>query len=390
MGNKLMQTRGLDSSPFDVDTIMSPALEDGEPKDQDRAAWFPAVGVAALADGVTTSPYSQRAADILVEFAPILFRGDMTERLAGLSDLLFTFRLNTRFEPLKSSATLPSLQKLIENAARTKLAQAYQSTLVGACFTPVDSGICAEIVSCGDSMFAAFDPAGQPIMITPADTQTDSEPAGDINEFGPGDNYLVKVVDNADGHEEICRTAHINTANAGNWYICRPVELCNRSGGKPSSYDNRARRVGKDTVILATKHLLGKIVDPIQPEYRVLRYSDTIRVVPASGPPQQYLIYKNKSAVTAVLPDHYAAGRWEHWKENFPAATHFLLASDGFYSAFENPHQMGRWLLDHSADLGMNAQKTPLLDELHAQLHGSVGDDDISFVWIRPAAGNDD
>jgi hypothetical protein len=67
-------------------------VEAGEPKDQDRAAWHAHARVAAVADGVTTSPSSARAANIATEFAAIMFGADSRARFHSLCDLLLAYR----------------------------------------------------------------------------------------------------------------------------------------------------------------------------------------------------------------------------------------------------------------------------------------------------------
>src|SRR4051812_5372632 len=57
------------ASPFGVYTGVS-----GAPgRDQDRAAWHPGACVGAVADGVTTSPRSAVAAEVVCREAPALF-----------------------------------------------------------------------------------------------------------------------------------------------------------------------------------------------------------------------------------------------------------------------------------------------------------------------------
>lgn len=369
---------------FEAAVVVSPAFEDGQPKHQDRAAWYPATRVAALADGVTTSPYSEKAAAILVESAPMLFLGDTAERLGALCDLLVAGRLDALQAPVKISAPLPAFRKLIADAARSKLADAFQSTFVSVCLTPADSTTSTEIIACGDSMFAAFDPSGIPLLIMPNSSRTGTADIQGPREFGPGDGYLVEILGTAAGDEKICRTAGINAAHAANWYLCRPIELSVRKMEMPSLNHRPSRNVPDGAIFVVPKHLIGTPFSRRQTEYCVLHFSEIIRIVIPSIAPPPCMSFHSKTAATSVLLDHYPAGRWNHWKEQFPADAHFLLASDGFYSAFDDATAMGRWLIENSDALCDESRQRDLVGELHPELQRRTGDDDISLVWLRP------
>ncbi|MBI3835648.1 MAG: hypothetical protein HY287_15080 [Planctomycetes bacterium] len=102
-----MNTQAANDQMFDALTVISPALEDGQPKDQDRAAWISTPAIAAVADGVTTSPHGDKAAELCVQFAPALFEGDMTERLAGICDLLQIRRRSVQHGAINTSNLPP-------------------------------------------------------------------------------------------------------------------------------------------------------------------------------------------------------------------------------------------------------------------------------------------
>jgi len=98
--------------------------------------------------------------------------------------------------------------------------------------------------------------------------------------------------------------------------------------------------------------------------------------------------FKHGSPLTAVLPDSYG-GAAEHilfdFKE-YPQDTHLLLCSDGLYDAFTNFQEIYDWLNVHSAELDSKEAREGHLSELHRRLNGKKGDDDISFIWLRPPA----
>ena len=65
----------------------------------------------------------------------------------------------------------------------------------------------------------------------------------------------------------------------------------------------------------------------------------------------------------------------------------FLVASDGFYSAFPNCYDMWAWLNTHRGLLccgGSVNEKNAAVRALHQVLIDSSGDDDISFVFVSP------
>jgi serine/threonine protein phosphatase PrpC len=96
--------------------------------------------------------------------------------------------------------------------------------------------------------------------------------------------------------------------------------------------------------------------------------------------------FKHGSPLTAVLPDSYG-GEAEHalfdFKE-YPQNTHLLLCSDGLYDAFTNFQEIYDWLNEHGAELDSTEAREGHLSELHRRLNGKKGDDDISFIWLRP------
>lgn len=98
--------------------------------------------------------------------------------------------------------------------------------------------------------------------------------------------------------------------------------------------------------------------------------------------------FKHGSPLTAVLPDGYA-GEAEHvlldFKE-YAQDTHLLLCSDGLYDAFTNFQEIHDWLNEHGAELDSAEARERHLSELHRHLNGKKGDDDISFIWLRPPA----
>jgi serine/threonine protein phosphatase PrpC len=87
--------------------------------------------------------------------------------------------------------------------------------------------------------------------------------------------------------------------------------------------------------------------------------------------------FDHASPFTDVLPDHFR-GEEPSLSTKIDGDAHVILCSDGFYDAFTNPGALFRWLL-------LNGDKLPdALSDLHVQLDGLRGDDDISLVWLCP------
>jgi hypothetical protein len=72
--------------------VVSPLVHGEDKKDQDRARFFEPGQSACLCDGVTSSPDSAQAAELVTSFAPTLFQGNVAERLGVLCDLLMALR----------------------------------------------------------------------------------------------------------------------------------------------------------------------------------------------------------------------------------------------------------------------------------------------------------
>lgn len=57
---------------------------------------------------------------------------------------------------------------------------------------------------------------------------------------------------------------------------------------------------------------------------------------------------------------------------------------DGFYGAFSNWPDLYEWLREHAAALNSTGVREAILEQLHKRLNAKKGDDDISFIWVRP------
>jgi serine/threonine protein phosphatase PrpC len=94
--------------------------------------------------------------------------------------------------------------------------------------------------------------------------------------------------------------------------------------------------------------------------------------------------FRRRSNVTDVLPDSPNESISWHPDLHFAVYGSILLASDGMLDAFEGPTELYQWLMKHEQILASGEDREVILTELHQQLAGHRGDDDISFVWIQP------
>ena len=85
-----------------------------------------------------------------------------------------------------------------------------------------------------------------------------------------------------------------------------------------------------------------------------------------------------------MLPDHFYSGQYDYIEDRFPCGTHFVLGSDGFYSAFATASQMWAWLQEYRNALAVPQEREAKLRDLHQQLHEKSTDDDMSCVWMYP------
>lgn len=97
--------------------------------------------------------------------------------------------------------------------------------------------------------------------------------------------------------------------------------------------------------------------------------------------------FKHTSPRTDLLPDNFnpdTKNILKLPKLKDPSTVHFLLCSDGFYDGFTTFKEIFDWLNNNQKGLLEKETKNELLDKLHQQLTNGKGDDDISFIWLRP------
>lgn len=380
---------------FEALAVVSPLVEDGEEKNQDRARWFPHVAVATVCDGTSSSARSAEAAQLVADLSPMLFGEDTEECLRGICRLLTLRRAAAQHRPVKLAPGLPpAMQELMSSVARERMSSSYQTTMVSASFTFVDEQVSAEIVRCGDSALFAYSPSGELLLSSPPLDAVADEREGhgsqnhDFTSFGPGDELLVKVLGTLTDHPEIASRSGVQARYASRWVVCMPLDQCERGNvTRRLKCDVAPLMLRPGTLLLTPRYNLERHAGVQDTVYRRLRFATAIRAVQPSDPVQDapQVVFGAKSNLTAVLPEHVLSGRWVHRTETVPADTHFVLASDGFYGAFDSPGEQWKWLIRHGKRLCDHGSREQLLQKLHARLRSRDGDDDISFIWVSPS-----
>lgn len=379
------------TTSFDAIVVVSPGHEGNDEKNQDRARYYARNQVAALSDGLSSSPYSEVAAQICVTDAPGLLVGngnDCKKQLESLSQTLFAQRWAVQDEPVAiPTGVTPAMEPAFREAVRHQRANAFQATIVAIRLTAVPGRTHGQIISCGDSALYAFRPNGAVITTTrrwdcggpagPGESSTNSPCSRPPN----GTEVLVKILGPLPRWPAVAKQFDILSRYQHHWLVCIPLDVASSIRGEAPVPD-RSRLVqdAEHDPWLVPTYLLGCAPAVGSAQYRQIRYCRNIRHIPNRD---QTRATKPDTSITPVLPDHVAAGRWAYADESFPADTHFVLASDGFYRGFVDETEMWIWLKQHEAVLQTSAEP---LNELHNRLKSRLGDDDISLVWVRPTA----
>jgi len=369
----------ISSNTYTAIVGVSPMIECGEEKDQDRAVWFPRSQTAGLADGVSNSPNSKDAATIMTEYCPTLYVGDPEKKLRAVCDLLELKRQERMASEIKVPSHIPEhMKELLVEASRQKLAESYQTTFVSVKLEPDNETVKTKTFRCGDSILSVFSSDGKFIASSPPiSKQVQGKHNKDII-FRPGDELLAKV---EGGLSESIEAHHLDISKEYrcNWLVCSPVDLC-KNGGDDLSDGMRINYGGK---LIVPKYLAGHAVRAGDAGYISIPYSRTIRLLSDKRTFQDKAKFHSGS-YTEVLPDHFYTGQWVYFEDEFPAGSHFILASDGFTECFNTPLQMWSWLNRYKNYLKDDNKKRLLLKRLHLIRQKKKGDDDISFVWMFP------
>jgi len=239
--------------------VVSPASDGDEIKNQDRAVWYATQNVACVCDGVSQSPFSEQAAELVCQWCPSLFRGDMDQRMGAISDLLVTQRLELQ---QNSKSTRKAATSLVEQVARERLAQAFQTTLTAVCLTPLsDEELSAEIIQCGDSALFAFSPEGE-LLFETLNRQNAGACKSKGFSFAPGDELLVKMVCPASDRMELASAVGIESRHAAKWLLCAPLDRPQSKRQAPSA--KPGLDLTESSLLLVPRYLLGRDFDDHQ------------------------------------------------------------------------------------------------------------------------------
>jgi serine/threonine protein phosphatase PrpC len=384
--------------------IVSPMLFGDDKKDQDRARWSEPGQIACICDGVSSSPESAVAAELVTSFIPAVFTGDFHDRLTMLCDLLMALR-----EEFQANNTIifpdnvpKAMQDMLYRIVQRKKATSFQTTIVAAKFVSEENKVVANVFKCGDSEFFAFSPQGQLLtssLAFPSSRQNDKDaPSTESGtslmpkkiSFGPGDEILVRIEGQLSEYWGIAKQAGIKAEHIQNWLVCAPLDSC-RAGNNShleNLLDLHTLSLKPSDRLLVPKYLYGTQLTSQDGQYRVLRYSSTIRPVFATGSFASIDSFNHRGSATMVLPDHFYCGSYDSFQDTFPPQTSFILCSDGFYGGFSDWQQLWTWLQVNASGLNRDSDRQAILEQLHTYLHNRGGDDDISFVWIQPNISN--
>jgi len=389
----------LNRNMYNALTIVSPMLFGEEQKDQDRARWFEPGQIACVCDGVTASPNSTEAAELAASFAPVIFNNNPHDQLRILCDLLLARREEYQMseETVFPKHMPDAMQDMLQQVVLEKRATAFQTTMVAARLISNGSTVVADVIKCGDSAFFAFTPTGEllssslayaqkPLCHKSGSHKHPIEGAPRVITFGPGDEILVRLEGELRECKGLAEQADIKPEHVSNWLVCRPVDSC-AAEDQPREHnllELHALTLTSHDQLLVPKFLYGTQLTSQDTQYRVLRYSSTIRHILSQMHIPSHSNFDGRGSITAVLPDHFYSKAFDSFQDTFPCGTQFILSSDGFYGAFSDWTAMWEWLKRNAQ--GLNGQHTQqaILSQLHSQLRAKGGDDDISFVWVQP------
>jgi len=378
--------------------IQSPIVFGGDKKDQDRARWSEPCQIACVCDGVSSSPYAAEAAGLASSCAPFIFNGTIQDRLEMLCEFLMTLRKDCQEnkEVIYPENTPVSMQQILYEIIMRKRSIAYQTTMVAAKIACNYKGVDAHIIKFGDSAVFACSPSGDLLSsslsfpskpynsVDASDGKTFNLYELNSKNFGPGDDILVKVEGSLSQYHSLAIRAGIKPEKTHNWTVCVPVDSCNNNEYKQNLSELQVLSLTPQDRLLVPTFLYGTNLTSQGQKYRLLRYSSAIRYIPVVESFSHVDSFGNHSPTTKVLPDHFYSGDFDLYQDRFPHGTNFILCSDGFYNSFPNWQQLWEWIQPNATNLKDDNKKESILEKLHMQLNSKKGDDDISFIWIKP------
>ena len=153
---------GFDTVGWHVFRFVSPGHDGDEKKDQDRvyAQTEGKTVVGAICDGTSSSWNAADAAELVVAMAPDFVSPAPNVAIDRARDLLLAARAAALETKIDVSDFPEEMQPQVEAAARERLADSYQTTLLAFRATSSKDEIRVRHVRCGDSHLLAYDRDG--------------------------------------------------------------------------------------------------------------------------------------------------------------------------------------------------------------------------------------
>ena len=155
--------------------VRSPAVEDGETKDQDRVLWLEKEQIACVCDGTTSSPYADEAAQFVVDYLECHHRAWLSadahvfqSEVDGLVDGLLRLRHSAANRPIRVPEVLAApVRLLLEQDVKEKRRYSHRTTMISARFgCGSDDMLYMRLFKCGDSELLVFRPDGKLLFTT--------------------------------------------------------------------------------------------------------------------------------------------------------------------------------------------------------------------------------
>jgi len=366
-------------------------------KDQDRARWYGPGRIACVCDGISSSPCSDQAAELVVSHAPVMFNDRGPENLQTICDLLMAWRRTyQQSEMTFPNGISPTMRNTLQKVMKEKQATSFQTTTVAAQIDCREKAVSVRILRCGDSAFFAFSDQGELLSSSLTSDPDNNTAIGNKSDnrlrlldgmrFGPGDQILVRIEGVLSNDRDLAQRTQIQDEHLRNWLVCSAIETC-VAGAHPrdsSQSSLQSLTVRPGGYLLVPRYLHGTQLTSQGQHYRILDYSSSIRILSTEKADTLYNRIVQRGTTTKVLPDHFYSGHLDSYVDHFPLGTNFLLCSDGLYSGFSDARCLWQWLRDNAHALSHKEEKQPVLKRLHSQLNDRSGDDDIAFVWAYP------
>lgn len=371
---------------YSIIKVNSPSIFGGESKNQDRILYNPQTATCCVCDGTTSSPNSGEAASLVTKMSPLFVNSDIDHCMKTISDLLIAHRNMAIKKGIKSNVSVSdSMKDWIVTAAKENLKRSFQTTMVCAAFDPMETYTNVKVTTCGDSGFFCVSPEGKLLTTNLTDIEdkqkNNVKPAAEMIPFKPGTEIITKVMGQLSEFPDVNEKLDIQSTDK--WLVCRTV--CLRSYSKPEFIPQETSKLWlkPDDLLVVPKYLTSIPKDKKFSDFRILHYSRFIIPLSQAGDMEPEICFDNGNT-TAVLPDHYYTGQWTFFEDRFPTNSNFILCSDGFYRAFEKSAGIWEWLKENEKSLDTRKTKKAVLTELHKKLDRKCGDDDISFIWVKP------